>query len=145
MDNFFTKLISYLKGEISQLEAEASALEKKILPGVEAAAHNAVKIFGEQALPIIEQLGAALIAALEAGGNVGVVIPQLVNDAIKDLAPDAIAAGKNVLYTSANLVLAQFLTSNPEAAISATSAQTDNAANAGTEEKAAEDSTNTVK
>ena len=107
--SIFTSLLAYIKGEVNELEKEASAFEQAILPGIEASAKQAVKVFGEQALPIAEQLAVALVTGIASGGNPSVLIPQLVNDGIKDLAPYAIADGKNALYTMANLALAQGL------------------------------------
>lgn len=107
--NIFSRMLAYIKGELAELEAAATELEHKILPGIEAAAHQAIKVFGEKALPIIQQLGEALIAGLASGGNASVLIPELVNEAVKDLEPALIDAGKNVLYTTANLTLAEVL------------------------------------
>lgn len=104
--NIFTKLIAYVKGEVAELKAEATELEHKLLPGIEAIMKKTVAVFGEKALAVIEQLGSALVAGLASGGSVGVLIPQLVNDAIKDLTPELISDGKNALYTIANLAIA---------------------------------------
>lgn len=107
MDNIFTKLIAFLKGEVTEIEQEVSDLEAKLLPGIEAALKKLVAVFGEQALTIAEQLGAAIVTGIETGENPGVLIPQLVNDALKDLAPALLADAKNALYTVANLALAE--------------------------------------
>lgn len=106
MDTFLSKVLGFLRGEIDQLKAEATAFEQKLLPGADAIAKKALKTFGDNAIQILEQAGRALISGLAAGGNVGVIIPQLVSDAVKDLAPEFITDAKNVLYSILNLALA---------------------------------------
>ena len=93
------------------------------MPGAEAISKKALKVFGEQAATVLEQLGEALVSGLISGGNVGVLIPQLVNDGVKDLAPELVDDGKNVLYGIANLALAEATESGtaiPAATVSGT-------------------------
>lgn len=104
--SFLSNVLAFLKGEITDLKADATAFEHKFLPGAEAVAKKALRVFGEKAVPVLEQLSEALISGLISGGNPSVLIPQLVNDGIKDLEPEAIADGKNVLYALSNLALA---------------------------------------
>ena len=106
---FFSDLLAYIKGDIATLEAKATAFEQAMIPGVEATAKQMVTVFADEAAPIAEQLGTALISGILSGGNPSVLIPQLVNDGIKDLEPAAVVDGKNALYTVANLALANAL------------------------------------
>lgn len=109
--SIFTAILNRIEYIFNEVKEEAETFISDITPGIKAAARQAIKVFGQEAIPTLEKFASDVLAAVksrEAGVSVGSIIVPLVETLSSTLAPALIEEGENVLYTMGNLAISEF-------------------------------------
>lgn len=108
--SIFKTIITHIQEIFDEMVRDAESFIEEIAPGIKAAARQAIKVFGAEAIPLLEKFGQDVIEALRnraPGVSVGSIIVPLVESISNTLSKELIEEGENVLYTIGNLAISE--------------------------------------
>lgn len=108
--SIFKAILGHIQQIFDEAVKDAESFINEITPGIKAAARQAIKVFGTEAVPVLEKFGQDVIEALKSrapGVSVGSIIVPLVEALSGTLAPALLEEGENVLYTIGNLAISE--------------------------------------